>query len=363
MKVLHITGMHSTKYGGLEKFNIELLKQGVELILLYNSEISCDDYKREVEQLGAKVYALRGGKLSQLKQVISIVRAHRPDIIHFHFGGLKYILSPLLRILFPRLPQITTQHCELWDVDVVNNMIIQLFYKCQDRIISVSKLVMEDLIRRYGCANKSEVIYLGVKKKPVKNRDLKQELSIPDQSIIFTTLGWDIYIKGYDTLISAIDVLRQRAMPPFIVLIIGLPEVEQAKIAPMIESNGLTDYVKSVGVRNDVDDFLAITDIYLQPSRTEALPLSIMEALCHKLPIIATNVGGVSEICINKYNGILIEKEDPQSLANAMEELLDFTIRHNYSTHAEDVSMHFTLDKQVSELVRVYKNVASKVII
>lgn len=355
MKVLHITGMHSTKYGGLEKFNIELLRQGVELILLYNSEISCGEYKRELEKLGAKVYVLREGRLAQLRQVVHIIRATRPDLIHFHFGGLKYILSPLLRVLFPRLPQITTQHCELWDVDRVNNMIIQLFFKCQDHIISVSKLVMEDLIRRYGCANKSEVLYLGVKKKPVKNRALKQDLNISAESIIFTTLGWDIYIKGYDTLISAIDILRQRTTQPFIVLVIGLPEVEQAKINPMIERKGLADQIKSIGVRNDVDDFLAISDIYLQPSRTEALPLSIMEALCHKLPTIATNVGGIAEICVDKYNGILIEKDDPQLLANAMEELLDPLIRKKYSAHAEDMSTHFTLDKQVSELITVYK--------
>ena len=53
-----------------------------------------------------------------------------------------------------------------------------------------------------------------------------------------------------------------------------------------------------LALRNDIDDFLYFTDIYVQASRTEALPLSIMEALLYGIPIIGADVGGISEICI-----------------------------------------------------------------
>ena len=86
---------------------------------------------------------------------------------------------------------------------------------------------------------------------------------------------------------------------------------------------GLESVVQLAGERNDVPELLAASDVFVLSSRSEGLPLSILEAMAAGLPVVATNVGGVSELVLDGQTGILVPPGDPRSLAGAIGRLLD----------------------------------------
>lgn len=237
-------------------------------------------------------------------------------------------------------------------------LLTRICYKSLDLVIFVSKAVQEKLIAKIGNSKKFIVSYLGVSKGKILNPNLKNDLKIPTNTLILTSIGFDITVKGFDILAKAIMLVKEEnALPPFKIIVIGLNESENLKFQTILkEQNVINDFV-SVGIRNDVDDFLAFTEIYLQPSRTEAIPLSIMESLMYGIPIIGSKVGGIPEICVNKYNGLLVEKENPAQLAKAIKELLkDEELRKKMGKNSFTHANNFKLDLNVDNLVLLYQN-------
>lgn len=110
-----------------------------------------------------------------------------------------------------------------------------------------------------------------------------------------------------------------------------------------------------MGIRNDINDILNISDIYLQPSRTEGLSLSIMEALNYSLPVIGTRVGGIPEIVHEGENGYLFEKENVEELADRIEILVNNReVREMMGRKSKVISSRFTLADGVEKLASIY---------
>lgn len=138
-------------------------------------------------------------------------------------------------------------------------------------------------------------------------------MDIPKGVVVLTTIGFNIRIKGFDILVKSIQSLMDfnRLKNDIIVLVIGISEnsEDSNSLRQLIAEAGLNRKIMSLGIRNDINDILNISDIYLQPSRTEGLSLSIMEALNYSLPVIGTRVGGIPEIVHEGENGYLLKRE------------------------------------------------------
>lgn len=358
MNILYVTGMYSTKYGGLEKFNIELLKHNIRLSLIYNNFPQPNTYYEDLKKLNANIYTVKGNILQRSWQVFQIIRKEKPDIIHYHFGFIVYFLFIFVKLFYPKSKQVLTQHCEYLYSSWIMRLLTRICYKSLDLVIFVSKGVQEKLIAKIGNSKKFIVSYLGVSKGKVLNPNLKTDLNIPTNTLTLTSIGFDITIKGFDVLAKAIKLIKEEnALPPFKIIVIGLNESENLKLKTILKEQEVTNDFISVGIRNDVNDFLAFTDIYLQPSRTEALPLSIMEALMYGKPIIASKIGGIPEICVDRYNGLLVDKENPTQLAHAIKELLiNEELRRNLGNNSLTYANKFKLNLNVDKLIMLYSN-------
>jgi glycosyltransferase involved in cell wall biosynthesis len=121
----------------------------------------------------------------------------------------------------------------------------------------------------------------------------------------------------------------------------------------MIREFGLEEHVFLLGYRSDAERYLNACDAYLQTSVSEGLPVSVIEAMSHAKPVIATNVGGTAEL----IDEILVESGDVDTMAEKIVELVrDHKIRRelgrqNYSKYTRT----FTIDRMVSAYETLYK--------
>ena len=177
--------------------------------------------------------------------------------------------------------------------------------------------------------------------------------------VVLTTIGFNIRIKGFDILVKSIQSLMDsnRLKNDIIVLVIGISEnsEDSNSLRQLIAEAGLNRKIMSLGIRNDINDILNISDIYLQPSRTEGLSLSIMEALNYSLPVIGTRVGGIPEIVHEGENGYLFEKENVEELADRIEILVNNReVREMMGRKSKVISSRFTLADGVEKLASIY---------
>lgn len=124
------------------------------------------------------------------------------------------------------------------------------------------------------------------------------------------------HVKGLDVLIRAMP-----SLPGVKLVLVGDGE-EREPLDRLAAAEGVSDRVQFVGWSEQVETHLAGFDVFVLPSRMESLPLSVLEAMLARLPVVATDVGGVSEAVVDGQTGTLVPAHHPAALARAIQPLL-----------------------------------------
>jgi glycosyltransferase involved in cell wall biosynthesis len=96
---------------------------------------------------------------------------------------------------------------------------------------------------------------------------------------------------------------------------------ERTQLEFEVNRHNLSENVRFLGLRKDVDRLLHAADLFLLTSVSEGIPLTVIEAMAARLPVVATDVGGMSEIVVNDETGLLATAKDDASLADLILEL------------------------------------------
>jgi glycosyltransferase involved in cell wall biosynthesis len=162
--------------------------------------------------------------------------------------------------------------------------------------------------------------------------------------------------KDHETLIKSLIPLKNEAI--HLQLLGDSTETLQLIQALVVES-GLREKVTFVGFTSEVDTYLQQADICLLISHSEGFPLAILEAMSIGLPIIASNVGGVSKQVKQGYNGFLIERRDIQDLTEKIKLLMNSpTLRREMGKNSRSFyEKEFKLDKMVDKTIAVYQSI------
>lgn len=126
--------------------------------------------------------------------------------------------------------------------------------------------------------------------------------------------------KDIPNLIRAFKIVVDQSHLEIGLVVVGEGQ-ERARIESLTNELQLGDSVQLVGVQDDIVNWLNTFDAFVLPSRREGVPLSLMEAMSCGLPVVATDVGGVSEV-LDSESGLLVPREDPDQLAASMLTLL-----------------------------------------
>lgn len=167
---------------------------------------------------------------------------------------------------------------------------------------TMSRNVARSLITDYGCPQERVVVASAGCNIPVRvNADKKYD----GKNILFVGVDWEG--KGGPELLRAFRLVRSR-IPDATLTIVGCsPPLQQAgcRIVGRIPPHELSQYY-------------ANASLFCLPTRHEAFGISILEAMAHRLPIIATNVGAIPEMVTSGKNGFLVPPGDVDSLAAAL---------------------------------------------
>jgi glycosyltransferase involved in cell wall biosynthesis len=184
--------------------------------------------------------------------------------------------------------------------------------------------------------------------------EMRSRFAIADRDICVGFVGRMIPGKGPRTLFDAYLLARDdRAFRAKLVFVGEGPECPQ--LQTRIDQLGLREHVILAGELNGLQAMSAF-DIFVLPSLSEAFPYVLVEALAMGLPVISTQVGGVSELVHEGCNGFVVKKSAPQEMAIALEKLLaDSGLRRRMGEASLELSHKFSLDEMARGVVQVYQ--------
>ncbi|GAB0055719.1 D-inositol-3-phosphate glycosyltransferase [Candidatus Magnetaquicoccaceae bacterium FCR-1] len=198
----------------------------------------------------------------------------------------------------------------------------------------------------------------GVRLPPVPNRS--RPGTDPNRPFTIGHVGRQWPIKDPLNLIEAFFQLR-RSYPetPLRLILVG-DGPERPAIEARIAEYRLADTVHLAGWQNDVTPFWERFDLFVLPSRAEGTPLTILEAMAHALPVVATRVGGVGDLVVDGQTGRLVPRSDPCALADAIGEYLFDPARRAMHGAAgrERVAARFSQERMIAAYLALFLGVS-----
>lgn len=294
------------------------------------------------------------------------LRAEHPDIVHFHAGRLSAVYPAILASRAAGVPtRILTVHNAIFGRPALQRFFEALVLDTLDRIIAVCGTVKDDLVEKKNVApEKIAVIANGVDAAEFDAAGdaagIRRELGVGEAALVIGAVGRLEYEKGTDLLIRAAARLRPR-WPALRVVLIGSGPHER-ELKELAENEGVGDVVRFVGYRADARRLMHAIDVIAMPSRYEAQPFTVLEAMAARKPVAAAAVGGIPATMADGETGLLFPCGDVDALTRALERLLDDADARTAmgSAARERVEREFSQAAMLEKLQKLYTQASSK---
>ena len=289
-----------------------------------------------------------------------LMRDLQPEIVHAHdaHGVATAALAISLGGSALRTRFVAARRV---DFHVGRNALSRWKYRQVECFICASAFIRSMLIDDGLPADRITVVYEGIDLAQVTAAaalNVHKEFWLPHNAPVVGNVAALVPHKGQRCLIDA-AALVVRKVPDARFLIAGEGELEDT-LRHHIKQLNLEKHVILTGFRPDVLSLHKGFDVFVMSSVSEGLGTSALDAMACGRPVVATRVGGLPEVVDHRETGLLVSARDPQSLADAIIELLqDQTLRERYgNTALERSAQRFNADRMVDETVEVYQRVA-----
>jgi len=323
-------------------------------------------FRTEIEALGIEVIAFPGKSLvdrNRFKKLRQYIEEQKFDVIHTHLSYAN-ILGPMIGRSLD-IPVVTTLHNTKIGSEhliPVRQIIEVLALRYGGRHYIAVGQAVKDNLKRFLPANRITVIPNAVATPPAISKEeitqIRKTFSEDEQTPLVLAVGRLSAQKGFTDLIEAFSMVHE-THPTAQLLIAGTGGLESEIVAKINEVDG-NSYVKLLGNRDDVQALMAATDLFVNSSHWEGLPVTLLEAMAARAAIIATTVGEIPKVLIDG-TGILIPPKKPQVIAENIQQLLDdpekrLKLGENAYTH---VIANFGAQKWIDDILKVYTQTMS----
>lgn len=318
-----------------------------------------------------KALAYRGERLAlPLGLSIKNMKKFKPDIIHTHtpfsIGWEAIWCAKKLKI-----PLVGTHHTFFdhylkyiyLDYKWAKNLTWKgtvMYYNYCDLVISPTQSLANGL-KTNNLKKNIEIVPNPVdinKFCPPKNEDeknkLKLSLQIKGKSLVY--VGRIGYEKSIAQVIKAVSIVVKE-----------IKDIKFLIIGDGPEKNNLIKLTRDLGLQNNViftgfiygDDLvraLQASDIFLLGSKSENMPLAVLEAMAVGLPIVSVSSLGMIEIVKDRQNGFLLSPDNPEEMAEKIMELLgDDSLLNNFSKKSRELSFLYGEERSAKKLLEIYE--------
>lgn len=372
VKILFVLRMIG--FGGAERQIVELCqgmdknKFEISVVLFFHDE----GFLEELKAAGVKIHVLATKKTYKRKaipELIRLMKKEKFDIVQNMLpianlaGGLAARLSGTRPVVVGSLRNANpfswrNLFC-LMDLAALN-----FFNDC---VITNSETGKKFAVRDYRLpADKIQVIYNGKDflkyQTSVTAGQIRRELNIPDGHLVVTTIGRITEQKGYEYLIEAANILIKQQNRKVTFLVVGKPEETFAKVKSLIQKYSLDKEVRLLGVRRDIADILAASDVFVLPSLWEGLPNVLLEAMIAGVPVVATDIEPNREVIENNQTGLLVPPKNAPALTEAIMTIVDNPGAAAAFKEAayQNVLQKFNKDRLVKEYEEFYQSLCRR---
>lgn len=298
----------------------------------------------------------------------AMLRDSKVDLLHIHDprSGLlgRLVAKPL------RIPVVYTVHLppyyytvsmKQWVYRYVEGLLNRWF---TDRIIYVSHTVCEEAIRLHiAPKDRSLVIENGINLqaygKSIDRAAVRRALDTPVEATVFCFVGRFTEQKGIDVLLHALIAVHDQHTA-LRVWLVGDGSL-RAQLEQYVANENLAPIVQFLGYRGDVMEILKASDVFVLPSRYEAMPISLLEAMASGLPCIVTDVGDNAKVVEDGISGIVVPPENPEVLATALKKVLaDPKMRRVMGEAARREAQQYSVERMAARVTEVYEELLTR---
>lgn len=261
-----------------------------------------------------------------IRQLARLIRDFEPDIIHTHTAKAGLVGRVAVQVARSQARVVHTYHGHLlhgYFSPAKTRAVIALertLAKRTDRLVAVGFQVRDDLLAAgIGSLDQFTVIPPGLTLGTAPSREqARADLGIPGDTVVISMIGRLTGIKRVDRFADVVARIKQRSSN--VTFLVAGEGSEAAGLGQRVSAETLQ--VRMLGWRSDVERLLAASDALVLTSDNEGTPLSLIQAALAGLPVVATNVGSVSEVVLDGETGLLCDT-DSNAIAEALTQLIE----------------------------------------
>ncbi len=239
------------------------------------------------------------------------------------------------------------------------NPVTRARYRAARLVVAVSQFVADRVVASGVPAGSVEIVHDGIEVPPLPSpetrRQARQRWGVSEGETLLGCVGYLVPQKGHEAVIAALAELRAQGLTCRLLLAGDGPT--RKDLERLARNRGVESAVRFMGFVEDAAAVYAAVDVFVFPSREEALGSALLTAMAYELPVVALSSGGVPELVADGQNGLLVSEFDSGAFAAAVARLLtDAELRRRLGRAArETIKERFTAEQMVSNTLRLYE--------
>lgn len=358
MHVCHL--IDSLSAGGAENMVLNIAKKAdneMKTSVIYLNPPNT--LKCEFDDVGINTYQISTNQKERYRGLADIyyqLNAKNFDILHTHLPA-STILGRIIGRLTRTNAVISTQH-NITNAYSRRSMFVERITRPLDACtVAVSNSVKDSLGRSFN--DNIKVIHNGVNVNDFpadRNSYFKTEYPNINSKYKFVNVGRYVTQKSQSHLIPIMKHLLNQNIDAHL-FIVGWGPLK-AHLENLISRQNLENHITVTGYVDDVTDYYRNADLFISTSKYEGLPVTILEAMASRLPVVGTNVAGISEVVRPNTTGYMAEYGDIRSLADKTAKLIRENNIDSFGGQAErHVQNNFSIELTVKQYNALYQNV------
>jgi L-malate glycosyltransferase len=293
--------------------------------------------------------------------MVDVIVNHQLDLLHVHYAiphaSAAYLAKKILETQGRKIPVITTLHGT--DITLVGRdktfaPVVAFSINQSDAITAVSRNLRDETYKIFDIKKEIEVIhnFVDVNRFHKKPFDAFRKVIAPEGERILMHASNFRKIKRVQDIVRIFAEVK-KTIPGKLLFVGDGPERPAAE--DLCRELGLIDHMRFVGKQEQMEEILAVADLFLLTSEYESFGLAALEAMAAGVPVISTNVGGLPEININGQTGYLDEVGDIEAMSrHAIEILQDDRVLNKFKIQAAAQAKKFDIQNIVPKYEALY---------